>query len=179
VLYALIYTGIEASALPEPTRPVGWDCINTYRSSVKAIWEAQVATHSNSLSWDLIYNKDCKLLAKMVKERKGRLKKSQYGEKVDKEFAPYAAVEELGSIEGCLWSRGQGNIVRTALAWMRHRYCFLQSFSGILRCESIFNAELSDMLCISTKKPVDPHSLFIVIMQLASGMLISHLYTFS
>jgi hypothetical protein len=75
-------------ALQETSHHAGWNTINTYCLAVKAIWEDQVATHSNRLSWDLIFNKDCKLLAKMVKERKEHLKKKNYVEKSTKSLHP-------------------------------------------------------------------------------------------
>jgi hypothetical protein len=47
----------------------------------------------------MIGNANLKLLMQVVKKRKSGIKKNNYGEKVDHEFAPYTAAEEFPNIE--------------------------------------------------------------------------------
>ena len=41
--------------------------------------------------------------------------------------------------------------------------------SGILRCESLYKAELSNFIGLRMKKTTDVHSLYLLIMQIATG----------
>ena len=95
--------------------------------------------------------------------------KKNHVEKLDHEFSPYTVVEEYPKIEAEMWERGNGTSIRSTYAWMRHRFCLLFSTSGILRCESLFKAELSDLLSLQMKKETDPHELMVMIMQIPSG----------
>ena len=106
---------------------------------------------------------------KLVKSRQSYIDKKNYKEKVDHEFAPYAALQDMSRIESEMWSRCNGAGLKSLYAWLRNRFCFLLSFCGILRCESLFKAELSDLLSIQMQKPKDPHPLFVLILQMATG----------
>jgi hypothetical protein len=168
---------------PEPERPLGYDQVNTYKASLRNLHDRQVADNINNIPWENIWNADLKLLMTMVKKRKARIKKNNYGEKVDHEFAPYTAADEVPNIEHEMWKRGYGGSYRSAFAWLRNRYCLLQTYSGILRCESLFNAELSDMLGLTMQKKHDPHQLYLLIMQMATGekirVFVCFCYTFN
>jgi hypothetical protein len=72
-----------------------------------------------------------------------------------------------------MWKRGCGSSWRFSYAWIRNRYYFLQSYCGILRCDSLFKAELSNTLGITIQKKQDPHRLYLLILQMASGKTIS------
>jgi hypothetical protein len=159
----------EAEECHEPKKPLGYAQLNTYKAALRNLHDEQVAHNINNIPWEMVWNADLKLLMQMVKKRKARIKKANYGEKVDCEFAPYTAVEEIPNIEAEMWNRGYGGSWRSAYAWLRNRYALLQSYCGILRCESLFKAELSDMLGITMKKKQDPHRLYLLIMQMASG----------
>ena len=55
-------------------------------------------------------------------------------------------------------------------AGLRHRYCLLHLTSGILRCESLHRAELSDFLGITIpKKDTDVHAMYVMVNQIAFG----------
>jgi hypothetical protein len=89
-------------------------------------------------------------------------------EKLEAEFAPYAAVDKYDKLEHELWDRGRVSH-RSAGSWLRNRYCMLHTTSGILRCESMYRAELSDFLELTLKKKEDPHPLTLMITQLPTG----------
>jgi hypothetical protein len=100
----------------------------------------------------MVLNADLKLLMQRVKKRRACIKKANYTEKVNCEFAPYTAVEEIPNIEAEMWNRGYGGSWRSAYAWIRNCYALLQLYTGILRCESLFKAELLDMLGIKEEE---------------------------
>lgn len=149
--------------------PVEWSTVNTYHAAVKRIWDEQVSRGVNIHSWDHVHTQDVTKVLDWVKNRKHRIRKENYTEKLDHELAPYKVVEDVGKIEEEMWNRGQVASIRNSLSWLRNRMCFLFSFAGILRCESMFHAELSDMLHTEINKNSDPSTLLVCILQLAFG----------
>jgi hypothetical protein len=103
----------------------------------------------------------------MVKNRKRRIARQKFVEKLDGEFTPFTTFEQVPEIENWFWAAGK-NAARSALTGLRNRFAFLQCYAGILRHESIFLAELSDLLAIVVPRAhEDP--LFISILQLEQG----------
>jgi hypothetical protein len=74
-----------------------------------------------------------------------------YMEKLDHEFAPYQAIEDFPRIEETLWEKGATNYHST-YAYLWHHLCLLFSTSGIICCESLYKAELSNSLGLSYKQ---------------------------
>ena len=96
--------------------------------------------------------RDSHILLETVKNRRTCISKKEYHEKLTYEASPYAAVFEAGRIEEALWNARQGTNSRSQFCWLQNRYCFLHTFGGILRHESIQNAELSDTFMVTMKK---------------------------
>jgi hypothetical protein len=114
-----------------------------YKAGVRAKWDYQVSMHSNSLSWDLIWTQRCRKIFEHVKKRKAAVREKNFAGKVSHEFAPYLAVEKFPDMEKYMWEKCE-NGHRFAFAWTRNQMCILFTTSTILRCESLFKAELSD-----------------------------------
>ncbi|MBE0451956.1 MAG: hypothetical protein IBX70_14105 [Clostridia bacterium] len=102
-------------SMEDPDNPVGFETVNTYKSAVKEIWAKQVAARANSVSWDLIYDRRSKQLLDMVKERKERIRKKNFGEKLDGQFAPFTTVDQVHNIEEWFW-----NIIMTLIGSIRY-----------------------------------------------------------
>jgi hypothetical protein len=166
--YQTWMSGNGGSEPPEPVKPVQLSTIDQYKAVFRHIHAQQVAQRVSSSSWEQIWTLPLVELHRLVKNRRSAVKKSNYDEKLEAEFAPYAAVDKYDEIEHELWMRGKQSH-RSAGAWLRHRYILLHTTSGILRAESIYSAELSDFLGLTIKKFEDPHPLFLMITQLAQG----------
>jgi hypothetical protein len=169
-LFQAWWNGGQVGDAPKPTKPCGKQCFDQYKAILRKTYKRQVACGVCSIPWEHMWTLRLDELSGLVKERKAVAKKDNYEEKMQAEFAPYAAVERFDDIEEELWTRGQYT-TRSAGAWLRHRYICLHTTSGILRSESIHRAELSDFLPLKLKKPGDPHPLFLMITQLAFGKL--------
>jgi hypothetical protein len=154
---------------PDPPNPVGRSVMVHYKAAIQSIYQEQKAKKVCSSSWEDIWPLCLKNLENLVKGRRAANNKKNYVEKLDHEFAPYTIVEEYPKIEAEMWERGNSTSRRSTYAWLRHRFCLLFSTSGILRCESLFKAELSDFLGLHMKKETDPHRLFLMIMQIPQG----------
>jgi hypothetical protein len=166
--YSVWWEESTTQELPHPTNPVGIQAMTQYKAGVKAEWEHQVSLGGNGLSWDHIWTQRCKKIFDNVKRRKAAVRKKNFAEKVSHEFAPYLAVERYPDMERDMWERGESG-QRFAFSWLRNRMCLLFTTSAILRCESLFKAELSDFLSIRFKAPKDVHPMHAVVMQIMKG----------
>jgi hypothetical protein len=153
---------------PEPQNPLGYDQLNTYKAVVRGIHAEQVEANANSLGFEFVLTPKCKGLLKMVKERRARIKKANCAEKLEGDFSPYNSIGAFDSIEHKFWEKGKRSF-RAAFCEMRNRCTFLSCYSGLLRHESMFLGELSDMVGIEHHKERDPHSIFVMVMQIATG----------
>ena len=159
----------QSAAPPEPADPVGRSSLAQYKAAIRQIYIDQCAKKVCSANWDHIWLGCLQNLEVLVKTRRAANEKRSHKEKLDHQFSPYTVVEEYPNIEAEMWDRGNCTNTRSTFAWLRHRFCLLFSTSGILRCESLYKAELSDFLGLRMKRETDPHQLSVMIMQIASG----------
>ena len=153
---------------PYPDNPVGEATIAMYKTVLRRLHDYQDSSGYTGMHWSLIWNGRLKRVHNLVKKRASSFKKKHYVEKVDHEFAPYQVVDEYNKIESEIWCRGHGSM-RSANAWLRHRFCLLFSTNGVLRCESLFKAELSDFLGMHIRKDTDVHPIYLMIQQISTG----------
>jgi hypothetical protein len=157
----------EITGIPDPEKPIGADCLNTYKTVLYNLWLDQASSGAMSLTWELIFTRKCRELVNLVKDRKRRIKRATCAEKVDGEIAPFTSLNQVGNIEQAFWEHGK--TVRESVPSLRNRYIFLQCYSGVLRHESMFLGELSDMVGIEYQRKRDCDPFFIVVMQIATG----------
>ena len=153
---------------PEPKNPLGYSQIEHYRTVIKRIHKDQQNMGHNSNPLELVWMDNLDSLMKLAKGRHVHKKKRNYEEKITAEMVPYSTVERYPEIEDKLWMKGQVN-GRSAASQIRNRFCLLFTTGGILRCECLFNAELSDFLGVTVQAARDPHPLNVLIMQFNSG----------
>lgn len=168
-----IYDQTGTIPLPAPYHGLGGSSIEQYQAALRALHLKHMAAGVTSFVWEHIWSINTKGLVKLVKSRAARQKKKTYQEKVESEFGPYKAVERYSEIEQELWLRSTEKSKMTT--WLRNRFVFLYSLSGILRAESLYRAELSDFLGICVKKVEDVHPLYVMITQVPEGK-IYHMY---
>jgi Centromere DNA-binding protein complex CBF3 subunit, domain 2 len=156
---------------PKPEHPISLSNFEQYKAVIRKIYKVQIAKRVLSTTWDHIWQMGLDSLREHVKVRTPQAKKESYAEKLAGEFAPYAAVEEYPAIESVLWEDSRVACGRRGVAaGLRHRYCLLQLTSGILRCESLYRAELSDFLTIRPpKRAIDVHPMLLMINQIMQG----------
>jgi len=158
---------------PTPDNPIGYSVFQSYKAALKQLFREQQAKHGASVtnSWEHVWLPHFDRLRDHVKSRRHKVKKMNYEEKIDGAFAPYAIVEHYGDIEDKFFSSLYDvTNIRSISTGLRHRFCFLFLTSGILRCESVYQAELSDFQGINMcNNERDLHPLFIMIMQIPFG----------
>ena len=152
----------------DPENPLGYDQLNTYKAVVRGIHAEQVQQGANNKAFEFVLTHQCKALLKMVKDRHARVGKATYREKLQGDFSPFTSIGQVDSIEQKFWDKGKRSF-RAAFCEMRNRCTFLSCYSGLLRHESMFLGELSDMVGLEHHKERDPHSIFLMVMQIATG----------
>jgi len=123
--------------------------------------------NANSLSKDQIRSERVQRLLSTVKTRKVTVQRQNFEEKLQSEFLPYLLVDKIPQIEQELFKRNAFSR-KFCQGALRDRLCFLMSNGGILRGESLFNCELSD-LCDPVKVDEGPHPCHILVMRIAIG----------
>ena len=164
-------TGTTAVTLPTPACPVSKCVIAQYKATFRKLYNIQKMRGVLSAQWDDLWTKDLDDIAKHVRERAPKLKKESYEEKVSNEFAPYLYVDRYPDIETELWNDSTSSPGHRSIAsGLRHRYVLLHLTSGILRCESLYKAELSDFLgVVVPANDRDAHRMFIMVNQIPFG----------
>jgi hypothetical protein len=152
--------------MPHTDYPLGPDTLNHYRCAIRFQYDIHRRQGQNNLRWDEIWDSQIDDMIRLAVQRIPKEKKRRYEEKVNFQSDPYMLVDRFNEIERKLWEKGEVNM-RSAFAWLRHRYVFLHSTHGILRCETIFNGELSD--CLMLRAEGTPHFMWILIQQIAQG----------
>ena len=107
-------------------------------------------------------------LLDQVKKRKVPIQRKNFEEKLTAEFAPYTNANEVPRLEKFLFDKNaQSNIF--SIASLRDRYCLLMTTNGILRGESLFKSELSDLCDIVHTDKSTSVEILIHVMRIAIG----------
>ena len=86
-----------------------------------------------------------KKLFGIVIGRKVRNKKLNYDERFGKEFHPYKLIHQISGIEEGLWNHGYERM-QSGCASVRDRFQFSMKLPGCLRSESLYKADLYDLM---------------------------------
>ena len=170
VLFCTIeYNDVMANAEAIATEPrIGWSAMNQYRCSILKIYQGQLDNNANNLTKQhLLSNRVMKLLNN-VKMRQKHIAKQNFEEKLTSEFAPYAAVNELPQIESYLFEKNKLKSTYS-FASLRDRYCLLMTTQAILRGESLFKCDLSDLMSIIYRPEGSCQDISVYVMRIATG----------
>ena len=158
----------QPTAHPPPKNGLKASAINTYRSSIRKVWDEQVDAGHNALGWDHIHTKSTKALIKGVQERTKKMRRANYEEKVGAEDSPFQNIGVVDDVQMELFFLGINACPQTTFTSLRNRYAFLSNFTSILRNESQHIAELSDCRCFTIQRR-DEDPMLIRMMKVATG----------
>ncbi|KAG7365502.1 glycolytic enzyme transcriptional activator [Nitzschia inconspicua] len=153
---------------PHVENPISNSQFAIYKAALKRIHNVQVEKFVNALHWGNVWLPAMDDLHKLVKSRETNVDRVlQHKEKVTVEFSPFAMLGHYNDIEDMFWTDSNERSRGQTVAKLRHRYCLLLLTSGILRCKSLANADLSDHLALYLpKRDQDIHPMLMLIMQL-------------
>ena len=155
---------------------VGYSSMNIHLSALKKRFKSDVDNELNDHDEDIVFGVQVKGLVKIVTERTPRQRKEQHVEKIDKDSSPMLAVQHVFNLEDFFYQMGVSDMTKArppsnkaVHSSLRHRFIFLFTVNGLLRGESVFKAELSDLFNLSVKRKDDIHDLSILMLQMATG----------
>ena len=107
-------------------------------------------------------------LMENVLQRKHEVARANFKERCDGEFTPYKMISEVGQIEDFMWNYNCTTSAFSA-ASLQDRYQFLACLSGVLRSESLYHGDLSDLCDFTFHKSKEPHPYHIGIQRVSMG----------
>jgi hypothetical protein len=114
------YTGRTTDELVLPLKPLQFQQVNTYKSSIIELHDQQVAEKRNNYIWSHdIWNCHCKNLFNYVKVRRNKTKKANYEEKVDESFSFFKAQGKAAELENEMWKLASNRGLRQAYPAIR------------------------------------------------------------
>ena len=96
------------------------------------------------------------------------VKEDNFEEKLTADFSPYQTASEILQLEQYLFEEKAFSDVYM-VGFLRDRYCLLQTTSAILRGESLYRADLSDLCDMIFKPSNTSEEMLISIMQILHG----------
>jgi hypothetical protein len=110
-------TGHSYAEPPEPENPIQNSTMDQNKAVFRKVQKQQSAQRVTSSVWEQIWTLLIENLHKLLKQRRNCVQKATYAEKLEAEFARYAAVDKLDKLENELWDRGRGSH-RSARTWL-------------------------------------------------------------
>ena len=137
---------------------IGLSTFDQYWAAIKGLWHEQVALHQTPVRFEQLYSTRLRALKNTVKTRRVRERKATHQEKVDNTVSPYLDVSKIDALE-CLLFKENAQTPIYSLANLRNRFTFLMTYNGILRGESVYKANLSELFTFSyaAKGEIDPY----------------------
>lgn len=153
-----------------PPDPLGYSQIRQYSAVVRDVLLDQQKQGINSLLWDEVNNPMFQALTKTTGTRAARVRHRNAEEKIDQDVAPFLIATSIGKISLSFWNKALAGAATYIFASLRDRFLYMTTMRAILRGESLFNADLSDMFMTTFRQGNnDPHELQLWVLQLAFG----------
>ena len=149
-------------------KPIGYSVLNQYRSAILDLHSQQRDGGCNNIPKEVLMSGRVKRLLKTVKMRKTQIAKSNFDEKLTSEFTPYTAAQDIPRLEDFFFQKNSLSSIYS-VASLRDRYCLLMTTNGILRGESLFKCELSDLCSLLHKDKNSLEDILIHVMRIATG----------
>lgn len=147
---------------------IGISLWKQYFAAVMNEWQRQVDHSANTLQREQIVSSRVSLLKHMVANRKADVRKANYEEKISHEVSPFLMIEKLDDLEDTLFNKNKNTKVN-GVAGLRNRFAYLSTLQSVLRGESIFKCELSDLCDFTYEARREPHPYHILVMQIMTG----------
>jgi hypothetical protein len=86
---------VDRASIVDPDRPLKYSQINTYRSSIRSLFDEQKAACANGGSWEQVNNLALQKLMTIVNGREKRTAKRTYAEKVEGEASTFHCYSQI------------------------------------------------------------------------------------
>ena len=124
--------------------PIGESTMKQYHGAILRLYQRQIDNGTNNYTKEQIMSENVKFLMKSVKERKARIEEANCVEKNTFSTNAFEVAKKVPAIEEWMWNRHSDQTMNS-MSSLRHRYFMLKTHNAILRGESLFKSDLSDM----------------------------------
>ena len=152
---------------------VAHQLVNQYLCSVKRLVKEQYEQGLITMRADDIMTTKMNDLIHIVNNRGEKNKKKHFKERVTDDFEPYRTLGDLPKLESFIWNERKGTRLYGTSA-LRDRFQLLFSLSGVLRSDSIYKADLSDLLDFKFKQKNEPDPYHICILRVGEGKTVGN-----
>jgi hypothetical protein len=124
---------------------IGYSTVNAYYCAVLDLFKEQQCMAANNTTKDALRSKRVITLLNLCKGRRKRAARQNFDEKIDHIMAPYILVDKVTSLANFFFQKNS-NSTSLCQSSLRDRFSLLMTVHGILRGESLFLCELSDLI---------------------------------
>ena len=103
-----------------------------------------------------------------VRIRKDKVHKAQFKERHDHDFKPFGLVGEVGRMEKWAWDSNSSTKSYGASS-LRDRFQLLMTLGGVLRSESLYKADLSDLCDFKFHQKTERDPYHVCILRVSTG----------
>ena len=119
---------------------------NQYLCAIKRHILQQNGLGVTNINHDDLYTEKLKQLIHIVTYRGEMVNRATFKERNDGAFQPYKLSNEINNIEQFIWDDSPKSGMFYGAASLRDRFHFLFTIGAVIRSESVFNADLSDLM---------------------------------
>ena len=153
---------------PETVNPSGHSTVTHYKNSLRNLHRAQQARGWDIAPWELTWTPTLSTLHLVSQKRVDRINRSQYREKRGSAAVmQYNMVEYIPRIEDEMWNNNAD--FKTSVTWMMNRFFFLYTTCGVIRGETIFKMQMSDLAFVQNENENDLHPVTVLMTQYSTG----------
>ena len=175
VMTSLRAVGGDLTKAVDPPFGIGDQTLMQYKAAIMQMHKEQTSANISSIGWEFIWNLKCQEVFSYVKGRKRRIQKANFEEKIDYDTV-HETAENILTVEKGFWTDGTIGNTQTIFSSLRNRFCFLMTVAAILRGESMFMAELSDLYGIEWlgDDAHDQNPFWVLMLQITTGKTHTH-----
>ena len=152
---------------------VGPECVNQYLCAIRRLVQEQQEEGLIPLQKIDLMTTKMKDLIDDVNGRGERNLKKHFKERMTSDFEPYRILNDLPKLEEYIWNENKDKRIYGASS-LRDRFQLLFSLSGVLRSDSIYKADLSDLLDFKFKQKNEPDPYHICILRVGEGKTVQN-----
>jgi hypothetical protein len=127
---------------------IGYSTVNAYYCAILDLFKEQQCMLANSTTKEALRSKRVVTLLNVCQGRRKRAARQNFEEKIDHIMTPYTLVDKVISLANFFFQKNS-NSTSLCQSSLRDRFSLLMTVHGILRGESLFLCELSDLILLS------------------------------
>ena len=158
--------------LSENEHVIAFSQWNQYLCAIKRHILQQNGLGVTNINHDDLYTEKLKQLIHIVTYRGEMVNRATFKERNDGAFQPYKLSNEINNIEQFMWDDSPTSGMFYGAASLRDRFHFLFTIGAVIRSQSVFKADLSDLMDFNYTQKNEPDPYHVLIMRIGFGKTI-------